>query len=389
MRVTFIALAVSFVAAVNATAAPRVVNVSDVENLYKAVNSAVNAGATIVLAPNHYVLTKLCPDGSMRPNGGRLELQANMSMSGVAGHPEDVVIDSSDPDKSPDFMLPNNLGNAGTIRIGRGVNAVEWLTVIGRAASAAGVQTDLGGGAAVLRIEHINSRNSVRGIDVRNLGPDGAGRSLLVDVGDNELFDNTASNGQGIRVLNSNADGASIVATLHGNRSHDNNSGFLVSNLGSSHASIVVQSLDDSFEDNLVGGVIYGGLVMNAGTVANDNAVSVTMVGGTISGSHGTLPPQGFTAGLNIVGGSYTNPESSLSTSRNAVQVTLSDVVFANNAAFDVAAWGAKAPADLLAGTNNTVAVALLGASSTASVAPPIASAPTEPAGTNRVAIAR
>jgi hypothetical protein len=60
-------------------------------------------------------------------------------------------------------------------------------------------------------------------------------------------------NGQGLRFVNSNADGASIVATLHNNRSHDNNQGFLASNERSSHASITIDSHDDRVPDEAAG----------------------------------------------------------------------------------------------------------------------------------------
>src|SRR2546428_3169459 len=137
-----------------------------------------------------------------------------MSLFGSAGHPEDVVIDSANPATGPSFPIPG--GNAGTIRIGRGHDIVEWLSVVGGANAAGGVQTDLVGAAAVsLRVAHIVSSLSVRGIDVRNLGTAAAGRTITIDLEDNEVFDNTASNGQGIRFVNTSADGASIVARLH------------------------------------------------------------------------------------------------------------------------------------------------------------------------------
>ena len=176
-------------AALAAMALPKgsVIEVSNVEQLYDAVNEPANAGATIVLAPGRYVLTKVKAGVGTRPNNGRLELQTDMSIFGVTGHPEDVIIDSSDPVNGPSFALGGGLGNGGTIRIGRGRNSVEWLTVIGGSNSAAGVQTDLVGAPAVLRVAHVVSRGSVRGIDVRNLGPAGAGRTIVVDLNDDEV----------------------------------------------------------------------------------------------------------------------------------------------------------------------------------------------------------
>src|SRR4029079_4236089 len=75
-------------------AAPHVIHVSAVETLYNEVTSAENAGAQIVLGPGHYVLTPIDATSTPRANNGRLELQLDMSLSGVTGHPEAVVIDA-------------------------------------------------------------------------------------------------------------------------------------------------------------------------------------------------------------------------------------------------------------------------------------------------------
>src|SRR5262245_28578543 len=112
-------LIASFVAAVAAAAlaggapssVPSVLDVYNVEQLYDAVNDPANAGATIVLAAGRYELTRVKSGVGARPNDGRLELQADMSISGVPGHPEDVVIDSSDPNTGPSFALGGGLGN--------------------------------------------------------------------------------------------------------------------------------------------------------------------------------------------------------------------------------------------------------------------------------------
>ena len=61
------------------------VYVADVEQLYVAVNNPVNVGATVVLAPGIYSLSPNDPAGIARPNRGRLDLQEDMSLYGVAG----------------------------------------------------------------------------------------------------------------------------------------------------------------------------------------------------------------------------------------------------------------------------------------------------------------
>jgi hypothetical protein len=358
-------------------------HVSDVESLYTAVNEPGNAGATIVLAPGSYHLTRLNPLGAARLNGGRLELQADMSMSGVTGHRDQVVIDSSDPVNGPSFVIAG--GNAGTIRMGRGRQTVEWLTVVGGVNSAAGIQTDLVGGTPVLRIARVVCTGSVRGIDVRNLGPAGAGRRLTVDLDDNEVTGNVTGNGQGIRFVNTAAEGASIVASLHGNRSHGNNAGFLAANQASNGASVTIDSHNDRFDDNLIGGLILGGVQgMLASTVANDNLVNLTMHAGSMARNRGVVTsPQEFSGGLSVVGGSAATAGS---TSRNTVQVSIVGLKFNDNLNTDVKAWGARTPAAAPAGTNNTVTVKLKGVSAQA-VTDRVDSEPSEPAGTNRATI--
>jgi len=238
----------------------------------------------------------------------------------------------------------------------------------------------------VLRVAHVVSRGSVRGIDVRNLGPAGAGRTIVIDLDDNEVFENTATNRQGFRFVNSSADGASIAATLHNNRSHDNNQGFLVSNERSSHASVTIDSRDDRFEDNLIGGAIYGGLATAAGTFSG-NTVTFTMHAGSIAGSHGSVPPQNLTAGLNVIGGAFTPPlGTAKSVASNAVRVSIWGTQFDNNAALDVEAWGAKSLRTDLAGTEDVATVDLHGVSAQArSLAHD--SVPDEAAGTDRATI--
>ena len=61
---------------------PVVLNVSNVEGLYAAVNNPVNAGAIVVLASGTYTLTAKDAKNQPRPNGGRLVLQSGMALVG-------------------------------------------------------------------------------------------------------------------------------------------------------------------------------------------------------------------------------------------------------------------------------------------------------------------
>ena len=150
--------------------------VADVDALYSAVNNPGNAGAVILLAPGTYVLSAKNGSGVARPNGGRLELQPDMSLSGVAGDRSAVVIDMAGL-PGPSFNAA--LGKTGGIRVGRGANSIAWLTIVGNANSAANIETDLADAHPTrVTAAHLSAHGSFRGIDVRNTGAAMSGRSI-------------------------------------------------------------------------------------------------------------------------------------------------------------------------------------------------------------------
>src|SRR5215472_12705635 len=57
--------------ALSPRAVAQVIQVSNVEELYSAVNDSANAGAAIVLSSGIYMLSALDPNGVPRPKGGR------------------------------------------------------------------------------------------------------------------------------------------------------------------------------------------------------------------------------------------------------------------------------------------------------------------------------
>ncbi|MGD9627802.1 MAG: hypothetical protein AB7V18_01000 [Pyrinomonadaceae bacterium] len=82
-------------AATSAVAIANSVYVSNVEELYTAVNDPLNVGAKVTLAPGVYSLSRFTALNVERPNRGRLELQKDMSLIGVVGDRSAVVIDAS------------------------------------------------------------------------------------------------------------------------------------------------------------------------------------------------------------------------------------------------------------------------------------------------------
>ena len=59
-----------------------VINVSNIEGLYQAVNNPANSEAVVVLASGTYTLTTKDANGQSRSNGGRLVLQSGMALVG-------------------------------------------------------------------------------------------------------------------------------------------------------------------------------------------------------------------------------------------------------------------------------------------------------------------
>ncbi len=336
----------------------QIVNVTNVEELYAAVNNSANAGNQIVLAPGVYMLSVNAPGGVARPNGGRLELQENMSLRGVQGDREAVVIDAINLPASSYSAPP--ITNTAPIRMGRGTNFVEWLTIRNAVNGQAGIETDLNTTAtAYIRIAHIISTGNPRGIDVRNFGATAAGRVIEAEIVDNDFYNNRLGLSEGLRFTNvQGANGGSIFAVMSGNRSSGNQQGLLVANNRSNNATITVFSSGDRFFENGAGTIIVGGLSSNS-TPANGNTINFTAHGSSFENNNGsTIFDRG---GLVILGGE--NISIPNGTSNNTVNVTLRNCRFGNNQLYDIGAFGARsAPVSIGSpGTNNRVKIRLYG----------------------------
>lgn len=357
------------------------VDVANVEQLYAAVNDPGNAGATIVLAPGTYVLSAKDPGGVARPNGGRIELQPDMSLSGVSGDRAAVVIDMS---LLPGSSFNASVGKSSGIRIGRGVNSVEWLTILGNSNSTAGIETDLADShPAQLRIAHVTAHASIRGVDVRNTGAGMSGRSIVASIEDNEFFGGT----EGIRMLNVNGIvGARIDATLSGNRVHDNGNGCIVENNRSSSSTIHVRSSGDRFDHNGLGCIIGGGLVAAPGA-ANANTTTFEAYGDSFSDNTLASPNIDF-GGVLVVGAE--TPGVPNSASHNTVTVALWGTKVSGNQNVDFQAFGARnigSPTGI-SGTDNHATIELHGVSKQIDVHA-VNSSPVDAGGTNTVTVVR
>lgn len=90
-----------------------------------------------------------------------------MSLYGVVGDRSAVVID---PSSLPELSFRDQLipGRTGVIRVGRGNNAIEWLTIAGNRFAAAAIETDLvetgqdGPRPTRIRVAHVMAGNIAR-----------------------------------------------------------------------------------------------------------------------------------------------------------------------------------------------------------------------------------
>jgi hypothetical protein len=207
IRTLIFALVVTLTGAGFAEGQAVVINVSNTEKLYQAVNNPANSGAVVVVVPGIYTLTPKDPNGQSRPNGGRLVLQTGMALVGQNEYVDfdgDAVWDPRDdnsdnvPDTDPVrgliFAAPATetiidavgmvSGGQGAIRVGLD-NRVEKLTVR-------------------------NTRGVGAAIDVNVLPPIGGMRS--------EIHDCLLEDGQrGIRMQHSQLNGIDSVAMLERN----------------------------------------------------------------------------------------------------------------------------------------------------------------------------
>lgn len=361
-------------------------HVAGVEQLYAAVNNVANAGMAIMMEPGTYVLSATGQGGAARPNGGRLELQANMSLYGVTGDRSAVVIDAR---TLPTSSFNVSFGRTAPVRIGRGTNSVEWLTVMGPSTAAAGIATEIiGTPTTKIRVAHVFSSGASRGVDIRNVSATMIGRQIEAQIVDNEFVGPPVVVGmsEGIRVANFvGADNGVIVATLSGNRVRGFQLGCIVANNRSSNASITARSSGDQFYENALGCLIAGGLSQATTGVANGNYTTFEARGTRFVDNTAVLgfPP----GGVRVVGGLSTVQANV--TSNNVVSVSLWGSKSEGNLGENFEAFGAWMESLAgVAGTGNQVTIQLQGVSKQIDVSA-TASRPVDPANTNVVTILR
>lgn len=384
-RLTILSLAL-FVSTAASIASPRLVFVHNVEELYAAVNDPANVDTKLVLSPGIYLLSVNDPNNVPRPNLGRLELQEDMSLIGVEGERGAVVIDAAN--------LPATSYQGGTIplgamRVGRGRNSIEWLTVrntlFGFGNIVSGLAYD---GTPHIRIAHIASTGGTYGLNIFNFGAGFAGKVLELDMIDNDLYENRRGIIQaGFRIGNfDGASGSVINVRMNGNRIWGNQQSFFL-NRGTTapttNATVNVFSAGNRFFDNGAGLLIFGSLNASGNTVNFDSYGDRF-----VNNDADTTFDKG---GLAIVGGEkFNSPLENLS-NNNTVNVSLWGCRLSGNGSYDLATIGARStqPAVGNPGENNRVTVTLHGIGRQPFVELFANVIPANPATTNTVTVIR
>ncbi|HEX5655497.1 MAG TPA: hypothetical protein VFX58_20645 [Chitinophagaceae bacterium] len=382
----------------NKAANEKRIYVSNLEELYAAVNNPDNAGSRVILAPGVYVLD------AGYPNGGRLELQRDMTLQGQAGEPAAVLIDESSLPASS-FQIPS--ASTGGIRLGRGTNILEWLSVKGVRPGINGfsvIETDLPSSEAFIEISHVhvNVNGNRIGINIRNRLGEHAGRKIYAKLEHNEVFGAVNFFGFGLMAVNINGASNSLIQiSMRGNYVYGNKVGFIVNNAAQSsnllNSRIEITSHADRFEGNGVALDPSGGVNSGSSTVANNNSTYFKIYGTSLrnnnpDGQPQLLPLNGALPGAIYAACGY-NSVNSINgynrVSNNILKMELFGCDISNNNGTDINAYAAWCPpAAVLAGTNNLVDLHLHGVSALATVEA-VHSSPAEPAGTNVVSVYR
>jgi hypothetical protein len=369
-------------------AAANPVYVSNVEELYSAINDPANAGATLQLSVGTYMLSPTDPFGSPRPKGGRLELQQDMSIVGLVGDRSSVVINA--------FNLPAasyvGVGPSAALRTGIGSNSVEWLTVRDARFGQANIDTGLQApGIAYIRIAHVAATGSARGLNVINFGAAASGETIEIEIIDNDFFQNPFGVSEGMRIGNfQGATGATVNAWVEGNRAWGNKQGRLLVNNRAINSTVNVQSFGNRFSGNGAGTIILGALSSN-NTTANGNTINFEGYGDHFVDNNGGTELD--VGGLVVVGGE--NISIPNGTNNNTVNVSLWGCRMGENNTFDLLGIGARSGPSSIGspGVNNNVTIDISGEGSNKGRWKPVESftetIPFASSGTNTVTVIR
>ena len=346
--------------ALRVAAVAQVIQISNIEDLYSSVNNPANAAATLVLSPGIYTLSANDPSNAPRPKGGRIEMQPNMSIIGLVGDRDAVVIDASG---LPVSSFPQTAGPNAAVRMGLGHNALEWLTVRNAVNAQANIDAGLHTlnlGTAYIEVAHVASGGGLRGVEVVNFGPQNSGQTVEADITDSYFFDNVLGTGEGIRIGSFvGAVGSTVNIRMSGNISWGNLTGCIFENARAQDSTINAFSSGDLFYDNQTGTIIAGGLSTN-NTRADGNTINFEAHGDEFLDN--TTPSTLDQGGLLIIA-SENGSAATGGGSNNTVSISLWGCRMLDNARSDLTVIAARSPSTALASLsqNNQVTIDING----------------------------
>ena len=381
-------------------------NVSDVEDLYAKVNDTTNAGTLLILEKGTYLLSTNDPNsGAPRPKGGRLELQPDMQLCGVTDDLSRVIIDTSQLLDTSFKINPQDPNfRTGSIRVGCGTNVIEWLTIKGNNLAVGCIAADLDiddkgnkYSSASIRVANVRcdstGKANTRGVDVRNVRPTMAGRTITAQIEKCEFLGGM----QGVRFANfDGADGGEVHGTTNDNVISDSRMGCTLANNRTNSAIVDVSSTSDKFTNNGLGCFIVGGIVLfSPTTTSNFTKADGNFTRFKATGSWFVLNNKqvvGDKGGIVVIGGEGFNSPGD--TSHNTVKTHIEDCTIGENQEADFRAWGARNGGSDnrgVAGTHNSVTIELRGKSQSQDVLTSISDPPETfpPKPTNSVIVDR
>ena len=328
-----------------------------------------------------------------------------MSLKGQAGNPDAVFIDQSSLPAASLVLAVG--GRTGGIRMGKGTNSLEWLSLKGANVSAnpfSVINTDLFSLETWINISHVkvDVNGCVIGINLRNRLAEHTGRKIYATLEDNEVFGAVNFNGFGIAAQIANgASGSLIKVTMRKNYIHGNKVGLLTFCSAQTttviNSRIEITSHGDRIEGNGCGIDFTGAVNQTTTTVANNNTAILKMNGSSISNNNPAGAPQlapvngAFPGAMTLTAG-YSNVNNIGGydrASNNTMIVECTGCTISNNGPTDIYAHAAWCqPACVLAGSNNLLEIYLKGSSANA-IVDAAASVPAEPTGTNVVNVYR
>lgn len=332
--------------ALRMAAVAQTIQISNVEELYSAVNNSANAGATLVLAPGTYMLSATDPSNGPRAKGGRIELQPDMALVGVEGDRSAVVINASGLPKSS--FPSGTAGPNAAVRMGLGHNALEWLTVRDAVNAQANIDArlqSLDSETAYILLAHISSTGGSRGLNLINYGNQASNRIIEADIIDSYFFDNVLGISEGLRIGNfAGAQKSTINLRMNGNLSWGQQTGRVIENSGASDTAINVDDSGNRFYGNGTGTIIFGGVAGGLGSAfprSDRNTINLEAHGDQFIGN------DGFSAidhgGLLVRGTENVTPDNAIGGgSDNTVNIALWGCRMLDNTESDLYAVGAR-----------------------------------------------